>query len=334
MPLTSFGDLSTSLLLRNRSVELRREISDLSLELSSGRVADVARHLNGDTRRFSAIEADIVRLNALEDSASEARGFAESAQASLAHLHNLSGRLSQDLLMIGPSSSATAIEHASFLAETDLRSAISTLNTRVADRSLFAGVATDELPLASADDLLAALEAELLGATDAADARARADAWFDDPAGFDAVMYRGSTTSLAPFEVGQDTKVEMELRANDPTLKEYLKNVALAALSTDPSLGFPTRMRADLFQEAGERLLGSQVELTLLQADLGYVEETIENASVRTASQLSALQIARNDLVLADPFDTATRLEEAQFQMEALYAVTVKVSRLSLLQAF
>jgi flagellar hook-associated protein 3 FlgL len=42
------------------------------------------------------------------------------------------------------------------------------------------------------------------------------------------------------------------------------------------------------------------------------------------------LEIARADLVAIDPFEAATRMEAAQTQLETLYSVTARLSRLSL----
>ena len=52
--------------------------------------------------------------------------------------------------------------------------------------------------------------------------------------------------------------------------------------------------------------------------------------AIRNAAEASALQIARNGLVAADPYDTATAIQAVQTQIETLYTLTARLSRLSL----
>ncbi len=42
------------------------------------------------------------------------------------------------------------------------------------------------------------------------------------------------------------------------------------------------------------------------------------------------MEIARTELIGADPYDTATEMEAVQGQLETLYTVTARLSRLSL----
>jgi flagellar hook-associated protein 3 FlgL len=49
-------------------------------------------------------------------------------------------------------------------------------------------------------------------------------------------------------------------------------------------------------------------------------------------AQETGLQMAINDLVSADPFDTATRLQSVQLQLETHYSVVGRLSQLSLLR--
>ena len=64
--------------------------------------------------------------------------------------------------------------------------------------------------------------------------------------------------------------------------------------------------------------------------DLGYAEARIEDSKVRQEAEASSLEIARNTLLGVDPFDVATRLTDAQQRLESLYAVTARLSRLTL----
>ena len=79
------------------------------------------------------------------------------------------------------------------------------------------------------------------------------------------------------------------------------------------------------------RGLGAQDQLTKLRADIGFSQSRIQNVSTRNAAQTTSLEYARTALLEADPYETATKLEDVQFQLQSLYSVTVRLSELSLL---
>ena len=215
-------------------------------------------------------------------------------------------------------------------AADDLKILVSTLNTRSGGRSLFAGQALDTTPLADDKTLLAALRTVVSGQTTPVDITQAATDWFNDPAGFEAVIYQGSDQSLDPISVSDTQDASLPLRADHPTFRAMLRDTALAALATDPALGFSETVQSDLLHRTGAGVLRSQDDLTLLQADLGHTESRIEAAKTQNAATAAATEFARNILLAADPYDTATHLEAAQFQLESLYAATVRSSQLSL----
>jgi flagellar hook-associated protein 3 FlgL len=109
-----------------------------------------------------------------------------------------------------------------------------------------------------------------------------------------------------------------------------MREAALAALATDPSRGLDDQTQRELIEASGQGLQSIEVELTGLRADLGFAEARIEESMARNASSRTSLEYARASLLEADPFETATRLDEVQFQLESLYAVTVRTSGLNL----
>ncbi len=67
-----------------------------------------------------------------------------------------------------------------------------------------------------------------------------------------------------------------------------------------------------------------------MRANLGTVEAHIETVSVQSASETSALEILKANLLSVDPYETASELQAVQTQLETLYALTARMSRLSL----
>ena len=331
MNLTSIGDLATSLMTRRRSAELKEAIATLTDELASGQVADVTTRLGGDFAYLADIDRSLARLKGFSVAATEATLFTEAAQVNLDRLQDVSIRLSSDLLASTPTNITSTRVHNATRARTDLESVLGALNGTVGGRSLFGGIQTDRAPLGSADTLLAGLAAAIAGLSDAGDIQTAAQTWFDDPAGFKATMYAGSDIALAPIEIASGQQVSVTLRADDPAFRDVLRNLALVALSTDPALALDGDTQNALMFDAGNALLAGQEGVTALRADLGFAQARIEETTVRNEAARSGLDLARTRLLNADPFETAIRLEETQFQLESLYAATARTARLSLL---
>jgi flagellar hook-associated protein 3 FlgL len=112
---------------------------------------------------------------------------------------------------------------------------------------------------------------------------------------------------------------------------EVLKGTALAALVfAIPSLDQQTK--SDILQDAGKQLFDASSGVIAVQARLGFDEAIVERASAESEAQSTYLRISQNQLVNADPFETATKLQAIQLQLETHFAVTARLSELSLLR--
>ena len=334
MNVTSIGDLAYSLMLSTRSTSLKQTISTLSEELSSGQISDVTERVGGDYSYLVDIDRDLSRLNGFSVATSEAAIFFEAAQQNLERLADESVDLSTKILSTTPAYVTSVREHNADIARDKIDAILGSLNGTIAGQSLFSGIATDTPPLEDTDTLLAGLQAAISGQTTVAGIQAAATAWFNNPAGFEALMYAGSSTTLAPVEISPGQAVSMPVTANDQTFRDLLKNAALAALATDPVLALSASVQNDLMLASAEDMMATQDQLAAIQADIGFAQSRIDEATARNEASRSSLQLSRNLLLEADPFETATRLEDAQFQLESLFAVTVRNSRLTLLSFF
>ena len=104
----------------------------------------------------------------------------------------------------------------------------------------------------------------------------------------------------------------------------------MATMLNRGALSGQPEARAALAEQAGATLLSAQPKLINTAATLGLAQNRISTTAIRNASERSALELARNAIISADPYETATRLQDAQNQLETLFAVTARLSRLSL----
>ena len=327
---TTLGDLSQSFLFQRRGVSLRTEVNSLANELASGQVNDVRTVLNGNYSYLTDLEHEMRTTDAYGVAAVEAAQFTDGVQAALERLQLTGAELADDLLHVADSPLDPVSTQGAEIARGQLGLMFSALNTDLAGRNLFSGNATDTAPLLDVDTLLTGLEAAVAGATTPADIRTAAQAWFDDPAGFTATMYQGSDEFASPFHLSRDESVQFGIRADDQAFRSLLMNTALSAITDSPALAYDQATVTALHREGGIALKQNTDEIVGLQARVGSVQERIEQLTVRNASEASALEFARTDLLSVDPFETATRLEDVRFQLESLYTVTARLSDLAL----
>lgn len=327
---TSIGDLARGLMMRSRSHAIKSTIATLTQELSSGQTADVTRRTGGDLSVLADITHNLEMTNGFLTVSAETAHFAQAIQTSLEAIQAGAATLGNDLLATVPSNLPAQRMHLSGMAEDRLGTTIDLLNGAAAGRSLFAGVATDALALGDAQALLTSLRTETAGLTTAADIEAAVDAWFAAPAGFQSALYQGATDRLGPVQVSATDQVALTPKADDAEFKLVLRNLAIAALATDPTLGLAADQQNALLISAGSGLLTAEEGLTAIRAEVGQIQSRIDLASARNAAARTSFEYAQAQLLEADAYDTATRLEEAQFQLESLYAATVRSSQLSL----
>ena len=329
-PLT-VGDLSWAFQLQRRSTSLKSEMTTLLTDLSSGVKSDLSGAVYGDFKGLSGIQGSISRAEAYLTVANEAAGLASTMQAALEVVQTNAGDVAGPLVTAGSSGSGPLAESAGRDAEERFKSVIGSLNSSFAERSLFAGVATDSPALASGDAILAALQTAVAGLTNAEDIETTLDTWFGPGGDFETVAYLGATTAMSPFSIGADMEADLGFTANDARLREVLKGFALGALINQGPLMGDSREQIELAAISGRVLLGSDSGLSLFRADIGAVEASIDRSITQNETEISSLEIARAEIVAIDPYEAATRLEAVQTQLESVYALTVRASQLSLM---
>lgn len=332
MSMVSIGDLAQSFQMRRDNARLAMDLNRLAGELSSGRVQDVTDRLRGDFGILSSIERGLSRAGSFETTISEAELETKARQQTVESIRTLGQGISGALLLVSPETDPTLISNAARDASTRLDSVLNLLNTQVAGRSLFAGVGVTGAAVADKETILSALEAEitLAGAATASDVGAVVDAWFGPGGGFEAIAYVGSPDELPALRVSDSEVLGSPPKADDQRIRDVLSALSLAALVDRDVLSSDPAESAELARSSGEKLLSADRRLVDLQAEIGESESQIERARAEVAAETDGLILARSDLISVDPFDTATELQAVETQLRTLYAVTAKLSGLTL----
>lgn len=331
MSFISFGDLAMTFRSIANHTRIRADIQRHSEELATGRTSDLSARTGGDLSAIAGIESSLRQVESFRISIGEAGLFADTLQRTLGTIQDRTSEIAPALLLAANTNEATVIQSAAVDAKGKFEAVISALNTRVANRALLSGTDTDATPLLSAEGILAQLQTAISTETTAAGVEAQVTAWFDDVGGgFETLGYQGGTSDFEDFRLGEDDTTAMGLRADDQSFRDLLKGYAIASLVADGALSGDHEERVALINTAGTRLIASDNQLAGIRAGIGTVEGRIENAQARNAAENSALELARTEILQVDPYRSATDLQAAETQLQTLYAITARLSRLSL----
>lgn len=327
MAMTSIGDLAQTHVLRRQTAAAKTDLDRLVAEVATGQTTDPGAHLRGDFTALSAIDSTLGRLRAHATVTDDLSLMAEAQQRALAHVDNAAAAAGSALVtsamgtVQGTAAAGVAAQHA-------LDVVVSALNQRLGDRALFAGAASGGAALQDSAGLFATVRAAVGGATGAPAVIAAVDGWFAAPDGF-AAAYRGQEPA-PPLAIAPGETATLQVTAADPALRDSIKALVLGAFLSDPAFG-TAQDRAAIARHAGESLASLATDRTALAGALGTTQQRLAEAASRNAAEATALGMARNDLLALDPYETATRLQDTETRLEMIYALTSRLSRLSLL---
>ena len=331
MALHTIGDLAQSFVLRQQSSTLKQQMNGLAKELSSGLVSDPTMHLSGNFTHLADVKHKLQVLDSLRAGAEQGRRDTGLMQTALERFQSEAEQLSSTALLFGAPSGAMSISNLAGEARESLGAMLSALNTSFGGRSLFAGADVASPAVVPSDVFIAAVNAAVAGASTTADINTAMDNFFDTPGGdFDTLIYQGSTTARASYPLGDGEAVTLDLRADDPAIRETLKQIAIAVVLDNAGHSLSGDDQANLALQVGEALLVEQSALTGIRADLGFAESRIDRAATRHSAEISGLNLIQAELLAADPYETATELEAVQIQLETIYTLTSRMSRLNL----
>lgn len=325
------GDAAQFHRLRQDGNRLQADLQRLTEELSTGRQADPGRATGGDFAALADLGRSLRLQTAFAAAIGEAGFDASARQAALERVEAEIDNLAPNILAFATGGSLQDMALSIADAPERFSQAVSALNTRVADKSLFAGDAPDRFALLSGPDILAELRSVAAGAATSADMIAAVEDWFLVPGGgFDSFAWQGGSGAAAPAILGETQTEQTGITARDPALREVLAGLALTALAAEGVGPTAEADRRAIVTAAAARLERGEDALIRLRSDLGASQARIEEARVAAESARASFEIEQGRLTEADPYRSATELQSVQTRLEQLYILTARLSRLTL----
>lgn len=331
MNVNSIGDLAKNLQLRRDTGRIKTDLTRLTNELSSGVDSNLVARFKGNFGPLAGVERGLVRSESFLAVIAERQLVVSSQQTSLDNLRAL-GEVSGALLTVQDTGDATLVASAGYDALSRFSSALATLNSHAGGQSIFSGVDTDRPAVADSETILAAIEAEiaLAGAVTAADVATVVETWFATGGGYDTVGYVGGAAIQSPLQLSESEVTSALPTAEDDAIRDFLSGLALGSLLARNVLPADPVEQGALARLAGLRLFEADARIVDLQARIGAAEGQVSRARAEVMAESEALQLARTELIGVDPYEAAVELQSAETQLQTLYSVTARLSRLSL----
>lgn len=331
MSFNSIGDLSASIRLRTLNAGLKQRAAVLGRELSTGRVSDTSKHLSGALDHYASISRSHRMTEAYQSNLAHMRTKGTVVQTALGVLQSNAEQTSAKILTAAVTETKSATDAVGALAMESLKSALGALNIQAAGQSLFAGQAVRSPAVADADTIIAELSALVSGETAPVQVSMIVDTYFSaSGGGYETSTYLGSDTVAGDLQISESSKASFKVSAATPEIRDALAALATAALTTTDLFGGDQAARSQLLKSSGEALISASEGIIAVRAEIGAIEQRIEQVSVSNLAARISLEIQKNDLVSADGFETATNLQSVEASLEALYITTARLSQLSL----
>lgn len=331
MSFTPIGDLAARFTLQQQNTRAQHQLAQRSTELVSGKRQDVRSALNGDYASLSGALRQQDLAQARDKTLSEALSHATVRQAALDGLRESSTRLIKDLELAASARQPGLIDQVSRSAKGALSGAIGLLNSTVAGQAVFAGTQLDSNAFIDEETALGLAQAATQGAATAADIEKAFDQWFEGgQTGFEGQIYQGAQTQNRSVRLSRTEVIDVPSSGNTDGLRKTLRGLLLAAVIEGRS-DVPESGRRDLLKSAATTLRASVQGVISDQAHLGYAEEQMTKARVRASAERDMAERLQADLLGVDPYQAASRMKEAEMQLERLYTVTARTAQMSLL---
>ncbi|SMO74845.1 flagellar hook protein [Paracoccus laeviglucosivorans] len=330
--LNSVSDLARSYQLRLSQTGLKSKLDTLAKETTTGVKSDIPLALGGDLTRINQLETRLAQLKTHGLNLAEVQGQLSGMQTALEQVQSVAQATGTLLLSEALISSDPALILQIRKAPDEMRGVIAALNTSVAGRFVFSGTRSDQPAMASHADLMAQLTTAVAGQTDPAQILAAINGYFDAPpggGGFADTGYLGSPGGTTLTAVAPEQKLGSDLTADAPELRDTLRGLSIMAYAAENLTLAPLTLR-ELTRAAGFLLVNGEGQLTNARSAIGVQEEAAARLKTANDAENSALLIARNGLIAADPYDTATALKEVEANIETIYTLTARLSKLSL----
>lgn len=325
---------------------IQQRLVDAQTELATGRHADVGVTLGAQTGVSVSLRQDIAQIQSIKDTNSLVLTRMEGSQAAL----NTLATTSQTFLnALTPAQSAGSISDTLVeQAKAAMQSLQDQLNTSLDGQYLFAGINSDVKPLddyygtppsAAAQAVKDAFVAKFgmspddpnvssISATDMQDFLNNEFSGLFSDANWSA-DWSGASDKAVNSRISRTETANTSVTANDSSFRQLAQ-----AFTMISGLGFQNLNSAAkqvVMQQATQLVSNGMGSLTKVQSFLGVTQQRVSDANDQIDTQIDFLNKSVDGLESVDTATITTQISDLSTALEAAYAVTNRLSNLSIM---
>lgn len=333
MPFNSIGDLASGLITRHSQIAAQKNLQKYAIDLTTGMASNIGEALRNDMSQPVYWQRDLAENRTLAKTLTESLTKIQAKGLALTALNEAISSVTIDVTTTLASNSEVVMDVASKNASYKLDQVLSQLNTQVSGQTIFSGSSTEKNAMASSSNILQSVKSYIGPIDTTLEVITKVSKWMQHQTNeFAEVAFTGGENDLSPIRLSSNRTITDSIRANDPAIKMAIENLILATLASDEDLALNNASKATLLDEAANGLRGAHSKIINLEAGNGYIENELEKARTRVTSEISTTEQIRAETIGIDEFETARKLQETELQLEKIYAVTAKLSRMTLLE--
>lgn len=334
MKINGATELARMQAFQRRANAVEKQLETAGKELTTGLQSDLQKATGGNLGKLHAIERSLSRNAAYEQNIASVDLRLTAAVDALSRIQKPFGELAIDMV------SKTGIhDHGSSMTLADTARAefvntVSSLNATANGQTLFSGAAIDSAALENGEVILAELDTLVAGETTAAGVIAAIEGYFAKapaPGDFYTNGYLGADQDAGAVEVSENGRLRYSARADDDEIVGVLKALALSAVIGGGALAGDNEEQLEALAESGAQMIEAREGLLDYTNALGLQQEFVESSKARNQAEVETLEMARVNMISADPTDAATAFQALELQLQTVYTVTSRLSELNFL---
>ncbi|MDY8108086.1 flagellar hook-associated family protein [Fulvimarina sp. 2208YS6-2-32] len=343
------SSLSLSSAPRSSVSRVQQDLVIAQKEVVTGRFADVGLSLGVSVGRTISMRSEMAGNEKLTSANTQLAQRFATMQSALETTSQAGEGLLNSLISGGDrDASAKANKNA---ANNNIGQLVGALNSSFGSRYLFSGAKTNTPPMkvdaSNAPPELAAVKTawqDFLGTLTPPDdpsivTGADMEAFLkDDPSGpFEKFFTDANWTAnwsdasdqQTQARIGENETITSSASANDKAFRDVMKAYVMTASFDIDLLG--SEARQVLTSRAIDTLSGGLSNIRELRSEIGIGEERIARTNEGLKSQKMVLKLAIGEEESVDVYEASTRVTNLMNTLETSYALTARISRLSLL---
>src|SRR5579883_1532231 len=292
--MTRVTDLAQTALTQLQIQQTQSQISDLQSQLSSGHVAQTYDGLAPQAQPLINLQNDNTKITQYNSSISTALQQMSTAQTSISSLISLASNFETTLVnaLNGTNASNMALNQT---AQSNLQQVAGLLNVQFNGQYVFSGTATNTAPVNLSTP--------------------------------NTAYYQG-TSAQPTVQADDNVSVAYGVTAASPGFEELIRSLNLAATTVTTPGAIDTKR----LQEALNVIKQAISDMTTTQSSLGVSQGVLNAVSSSHAQLLTQLQSNISDIQNVDVAQASTNLSALEITLQSSYAVTARLSQLSIVQ--